>query len=208
MSYCTSDGRSPERLLAQARQGDPAALGALLDLYNNYLFFLARGQMGAVLRDRLAPSDVVQETFLEAHRDFHGFRGVGEAELLAWLRRILVRNLVDLLRYHSDDRRAQTRQESLDAMLERSAARAHQALAAGESSPSGRASRGEQAVIVANALAGLPDDYREVIVMRHIERLRFKEIATRMGRTSGAVRKLWLRALMQLRESIGGSSAS
>ena len=63
----------PERLLAQARTGDGAALGRLLELYRNYLRLQARALIGAGLRVRLDPSDLVQETFLEAHRDFARF---------------------------------------------------------------------------------------------------------------------------------------
>jgi RNA polymerase sigma-70 factor (ECF subfamily) len=65
--------------------------------------------------------------------------------------------------------------------------------------PSELAIRREQSVVLADALARLPDDYREVIVLRHLERIEFSEVAARMGRSSGAVRMLWARALERLR---------
>src|SRR5690242_15236861 len=95
-----SDGErpDPERLLAEARQGHGAALGALLELYRNYLHLLARTQIDLHLPGRASPSDVVQEAFLEACRHFGQFRGLGEPELVAWLRRILLRCLARLVR--------------------------------------------------------------------------------------------------------------
>jgi RNA polymerase sigma-70 factor (ECF subfamily) len=193
------DKETHEPLLARAREGDASAFGRLLELYRNYLYLLARAQMGGVLRIRLAPSDLVQETLLEAHRDFPQFHGNSEPELVVWLRRILTRNLVDQARRHHADCRTQSRQVSLDVLLERSGLEIHQALSADLSTPSAQASKREQAVLLADALVELPDDYREVLVLRHLERLKFEEVAVRMKRTSGAVRKLWMRALIQVR---------
>jgi RNA polymerase sigma-70 factor, ECF subfamily len=82
-----------ERLLDRARSDAGQSLGQLLELYRNYLKMLALTQMDRQLQVRCSPSDVVQETFLEAHRDFGQFQGQGEGQFLAWLRRILVNNL-------------------------------------------------------------------------------------------------------------------
>src|SRR5262249_42221775 len=90
----------PERLLALARAGDGAALGQLFELYREYLTLLASVQLGQRLRGKVDAADVVQETFLEAHRDFAQFRGATEAELTAWLRQVLARNLANLLRHY------------------------------------------------------------------------------------------------------------
>jgi RNA polymerase sigma-70 factor (ECF subfamily) len=188
----------PELLLAQARAGEAAALGRLLELYRNYLRLQARALIGAGLRVRLDPSDLVQETFLEAHRDFPRFVGQSEGEVLAWLRQILVRNLADQLKRHQAHGRDYRRQQSLEAKLERSSEDVEQALAAGLSTPSARAAKRELTVLLADALAALPPDYREVIVLRQLEHLKFEEIAVRLGRSCGAVRMLWMRALEKL----------
>src|SRR5207245_10035590 len=104
-----------------------------------------------------------------AHRDFPQFLGSTEKELLTWLRRILVRNLADQVKHHKAQVRNWKREESLEVLLDRSSSAAEQALAKGISTPSALASRREQAVLLADALARLPADSREVIVLRDVE---------------------------------------
>jgi RNA polymerase sigma-70 factor (ECF subfamily) len=101
----------PEQLLHLARTGSTAALGRLLELYGNYLALLARLQIGKRLQGKLDPSDLVQETFLEAHRDFAQFRGDSEAEFVAWLRHILATNLANLVRHYYGAQRRDVRLE-------------------------------------------------------------------------------------------------
>src|SRR4051794_17576727 len=99
-------GPDPERLLAAVRAGDRQALGPLLEQYRNYLALLARVQIGRRLRGKVDDSDLIQETFLEAHRNFDRFRGASEAELVSWLRQILAANLANLVRrYYGTKRR-------------------------------------------------------------------------------------------------------
>jgi RNA polymerase sigma-70 factor (ECF subfamily) len=189
-----------ESLLERARAGDVAALGRLLELYRNYLRVMARSLIAQALRGHLDPSDLVQETFLKAQREFPQFAGSGEPELVAWLRKILARSLANLAEHHRAGRRDHRRQTSLEAALDRSSAALHRALAAPVSSPSARASRREEAVRLADALERLPADYREVFVLRNLDHLPFEQVAAKMGRTSGAVRMLWGRALVRLAE--------
>jgi RNA polymerase sigma-70 factor (ECF subfamily) len=192
----------PEELIRRARGGDLAAVDRLLGLYRHYLSLVARSLIGPSLRARLAPSDLVQETLLEAHRDIARFEGVEESDLLAWLRQILVRNLTDQVRRHQAMGRDLRREQSLDDLLERSDRPLQSALASPAISPSEHASRREQEVLLADALARLPDQYREVILLRNMDRLPFEEVAARMGRSSGAVRMLWVRALERLNREL------
>src|SRR5439155_25392464 len=85
-----------DQLLAEALRGCGESLGALLEVYRGYLYLQARARLGLCLRARANPSDVVQETFLQACRHFGQFRGRTTQELLGWLRRILVHNLARL----------------------------------------------------------------------------------------------------------------
>jgi RNA polymerase sigma-70 factor (ECF subfamily) len=202
-----SADQGPERLLHQARQGDGEALGRLLERYRNYLVLLARLQIGRRLQGKVDAADLVQETFLKAHRDFARFRGQTEAELASWLRQILAGNLAHLVRRYCGTQRRDVRLErQLADELEDSSQAMGQGLMASQSSPSQEAARREQAVLLADALRQLPDDYREVIILSHLEGLSFPEVAARMGRTLDSVKNLWARALARLRRALGGPS--
>jgi RNA polymerase sigma-70 factor, ECF subfamily len=191
-----------ELLVVQSRAGDQGALGRLLELYRNYLRVLARSLIGPPLQVRLDASDLVQETFLKAHREFAQFAGSGERELVAWLRQILVRTLANQAKYHGSRVRDQRRQESLDVLLDRSSLAIQAQLADSVASPSAHAVRREQAVLIADALARLPADYREVFILRNLEQVPVDEIAVRLGRSPNAVRKLWGRAIVALKQAL------
>ena len=134
-------------------------------------------------------------------------RGSTEAELAAWLRAILAGVLGDAFRrYHGTRARDPAREVSLDAELDGSSRRLGQLLADTGPSPSAGAARHEQGVMLADDLSRLPEDYREVIVLRNLERLSHEEVAARMGCAVGAVRMLWLRALSRLRRELGQGS--
>lgn len=205
-SMSLSDSRV-SAMLADARLGSGEQLGRLLEHYKNYLRVLAMAQMEARLSSRLNPSDIVQETFFEAHRDFHQFRGRSSAELLAWLRSVLVNNLHRAVEHHlgaeKRDMRREVSLERIDASIEQSAVRLEQVLQDPGSSPSLRAQRQEREVALADQLAKLPRDYREVIVLRHLSGLPFDQIGERMQRSTGAVRMLWLRGVRELRRHMG-----
>jgi RNA polymerase sigma-70 factor (ECF subfamily) len=195
-----------ECLLRKACAGDGTALGRLLESYRGYLALLARLQIGRRLQGKVDAADVVQETFLEAHRDFAGFRGATEGELVGWLRQVLARNLANLVRHYQGTKRRDVRLErELEHQLDQSSRCLAQSLAAPQSSPSQQAARREQAVLLADALGKLAVDYREVIVLRHLEGLTFPDVARRMGRSEDSVKKLWARGLAQLRTTLGGN---
>src|SRR5262249_23739343 len=106
MNIVKTEGIDPVELLVQARQGQPQALGQLLDLYRGYLRLLLRLQIGRHLRSKTDDSDLIQETFLEAHRQFERFRGQSEGELVNWLREILAGSLAQVVRrYYKTQRR-------------------------------------------------------------------------------------------------------
>src|SRR6059058_1854595 len=100
-----TDASSPEQLLALARRGEGFSLGELLELYRGYLSLLARLQIGRRLQGKVDAADLVQETFLKAHRDLARFRGRTEAELVHWLRQILVANLAMQVRRYCGTQR-------------------------------------------------------------------------------------------------------
>ena len=200
----TSD---PEGLLRRAKAGDREALGLLLELYRNYLELLARMQIGRRLRGKVDAADLIQETYLAAYRDFGRFRGKTEPELLSWLRQILAYNLSDMVRRYCGAQRRDIRLERrLGEELEQSSRTLEGGLVACASSPSQRAVRREQAVLLADALRTLPADYSEVLFLHYLQGLTFPEVSRRMGRTLDSVKKLWVRALARLRQNMGGAS--
>ncbi len=191
-------------LLSLARAGDGGARGRLLEQYRGYLLLLARLQIGRRLQGKADASDLVQETFLEAHRDFGQFGGTSAGELVGWLRRILATNLANLVRHYLGTRRRDLRLErQLAAELDESSHVFDGGLVADLTSPSQQAGRRELAVLLADAVQHLPNDHREVIVLRHFEGLTFPEVAARMGRSVDVVKKLWPRALARLRRLLG-----
>jgi RNA polymerase sigma-70 factor (ECF subfamily) len=203
MSHETTE--DPEELLRLAQAQDVPAQGRLLEMYRNYLTLLARLQIGRRLQGKVDAADLVQETFLKAHRDLARFRGRTEAELVHWLRQILVASLAMLVRRYCGTQRRDVRLEcELAVALDHSSRVLDRGLVAADSSPSQHAARREQAVLLADALQQLPEDYREVIILRHMEGLAFPEVARQMGRTLDSVKKLWTRGLVQLRRSLGG----
>ena len=198
----SDSSQCPTVLLVRARGGDSETLSRLLEMYRNYLHLLARTQIDSDLRVRLDASDLVQETLMKASRDFPQFNGTTERQLMSWLRTILAHNLANLNKHHHARKRDLDQRRSLEDELDRSSMRIDRVLADSISSPSAQAARRERAVILADALARLPGDYRDVIVMRHLEEAPFAEIALKMGRSSGAVRMLWVRGLERLRNEL------
>lgn len=195
----------PEQLLCSAREGDHAALGRLLDLYRSYLAILARVQIGRRLQGKIDSADLVQDTFLEAHRHFGDFRGTSEGELVGWLRQILAGLVANLVRHYYGTKRRDIRLErELVNELDHSSHMLNQQIAITHSTPSQGAVRREQAVLLADVLGQLPDDYREVIILHHLEGLTFPEISRRMNRTVHSVKNLWARALAKMRHLVGG----
>src|SRR3954466_14287738 len=91
-----------------------------LEHYRDYLRLLARSQLDPRLRGQLDPSDLVQQTLLQAHQNLGRFRGTTDAELQARLRAILAQQLAQVARRHGP--RA-GRAQSLEQALERSSAR-------------------------------------------------------------------------------------
>jgi RNA polymerase sigma-70 factor (ECF subfamily) len=187
------DAQERQSKLDQALQGNTEALGELLHSFRPYIRVLVRACRSARLRAPLDDSDLIQDACLEAQRSFADFRGTTVAELLAWLRRLVLRTAGRTLRgfvgtAKRDPSREQTA-EDLDRLADKSG-----------SSPSAQAIRHEQAARMAEAVARLPEDMQQVLLARHMDGLAHAVIAAQIGRTESAVRMLYLRALRRLRE--------
>ncbi|HMP58753.1 MAG TPA: sigma-70 family RNA polymerase sigma factor [Gemmatales bacterium] len=186
--------------LAAARTGSAAALGEVLEACRVYLLMVAERELEPGLRPKGGASDVVQQTFLEAQQDFSRFHGTSAAELRAWLRRLLLNNLANFRRgYTGTAKRALGREIALDARTPDDTP-PHDWLEGDIPTPSRQLMADERQQALYAALAQLPEDYREVLLLRYQHEMPFEEIAQRLGRTSNAVRKLWSRAIEKLQE--------
>jgi RNA polymerase sigma-70 factor (ECF subfamily) len=173
-----------------------------LDRFRSYLLLLARTRLPRGIRSKVGASDLVQQALLQAHQGWEQFRGRTAGEQAAWLRQVLARTLANAARDLGRARRDVTRERSLEAALDESAARLEGWLAAEQSSPSQQAERHERAVRLAEALAALPDKQREAVVLRHFHDLPLVDIAEELGCTPGAVTGLLYRGLKNLREQL------
>lgn len=188
--------------VAKAIKGDQEAFGILLQQYRPYLQILARRQLDSVVNARVDPSDVVQQTCLEAVRDFVAFRGSEQGELVAWLRRILENNVSQSIQRHVV---AKKRSVAREHRLDDDSQEHGQALAGlpdDGSSPSRRAMRGELAIRLAQEVEGLPEDQREAIRLRHLEGWSLAQLADHFDRSESAVAGLLKRGLRALRSQL------
>ena len=200
------------RLLEQARTGDSESLGLLLKNYFRYLNSLSEGQIDPRVRQRVSPSDIVQETLLEAHRDFKSFVGTSLEEFTGWLRKILFNNLSTAIESHLlTAKRDIRRQRSLNQQNNdnsRIFGDMEQIINASATSPSAPLNSDESVKQLMMAIGRLPAAYRQVIELRHFEGMSFAEIAVRLDRTSGATRMLWMRAVEKLKNEMKDDSGS
>jgi RNA polymerase sigma-70 factor (ECF subfamily) len=173
-----------------------------LESYREYLRLLARLNLGRLLRSKIDPSDVVQETMLRAHRHAPQFRGSTRPEWEAFLRRILASTLADAARHYMRDKRDAALERSLEAELEASSGRLESWLTDHEASPSEQVRRQELLAKLAESLARLPEAQRTALELRYLHQppCSLADIAMDLGRTEKAVAGLLCRGLQELRE--------
>ena len=170
-----------------------------LERFRSYLLLLAGMQLEARPRSKIEPSDVVQQTLLEAHARLEQFEG-DDSALAAWLRQALTNNLRDAWRALRREKRDIRREQALAEQVAESSARLEGMLAAAQSSPSQQAARNEDLLRLADGLARLPEPQRQAIVLHHLQGFSLAETALNMKRTDAAVAGLLHRGLKALRK--------
>jgi RNA polymerase sigma-70 factor (ECF subfamily) len=169
-----------------------------LEQYREYLGLLARWQIDSSLRARIDPSDLVQQTMLEAHEALVRPEADIPTDVAAYLRRILGHNLVDAVRRHQAGRR----DVHLEQSLERSSLRLESWLADDHSSPEQKLARQEELRELAAALNGLPEDQRTAVELKYLQGESVADIAVQMKRSEEAFGGLLRRGLAQLRDRL------
>jgi RNA polymerase sigma-70 factor (ECF subfamily) len=186
--------------LPAAQAGSREALGQALEACRAYLLLVANRELDPALQAKGGASDLVQETFFEAQRDFARFSGRSAEELKAWLRQMLLNNLSNFARRYRDTDKRQ---------LDREVALATETPSGGWNEPTAKLPSPSRQLMARErieelfaALANLPEDYRRVITLRYQGGCSFEQIATHMQRSENAVRKLWFRAIERLEQEM------
>lgn len=188
-----------EGWLTAARGGSADALGQALEACRVYLLMIAERELDPLIRAKGGASDLVQQTFMEAQQDFSRFHGNNGGELRAWLRRLLLNNLANFRRsYQQTAKRQAKREVSIEA--DEDTTPREEWLAGDVPTPSRQLMADESQRALYAAIARLPEDYQQVLLLRYHDELPFEDIAVRLNRTSNAVRKLWSRAIEKLQE--------
>jgi len=212
-SVFLSEGRSGgssvtfHDLIEQARQGDRVALGRLLIAHDARLRGHISRRISHDLQGLLSVEDVLQETYIEAHRHIGGFEPHGPQAIYRWLAAIADHKLIDAARAAHAAKRPPPHR-ALTSPVDRSTSfLALAELVDDKGKTPSRVVAGQEAVrSVQVALAALPEACRQAVWMRHIEGQSVSEIATALGRTEHAVHQLCYRGLALLREQMGSRS--
>jgi RNA polymerase sigma-70 factor, ECF subfamily len=173
-----------------------------LEPFRRYLELLARVHLDASLRGKLDPADLVQQTLLRACAALPELRNRSPAALTAWLRQILAHTLADTVKHYHRDCRDVNLERSLEADLDHSSSGLAAWLAANQTSPSEAAQRNEELLNLANALAGLPEPLREVVILKHCRGQTLQQIADQIGKSVPSVASLLRRGLEALRHRL------
>ena len=196
------DAVGADELLQQARRGDREALGRLLEAQRAVLHRLAAGRLGERIEVRVNVSDIIQQTFLEAHRSFRQFAGRDARELAAWLQGILDHKVAGAVRDHTLLQKRDVRREQSMDDSQGGKGPLKQQLDAGISSPSEKAIREEEERRLTEALTALPADQREAVRLRHLEGWALADIARHLGRSPAATAGLIKRGMQTLRRRL------
>ncbi len=196
-----------EDLIQRARGGDRDAVGQLLEQFRDVLRVDARRRMGTMLNPRIAVSDVVQQTLIEAHQSFQQIAGAKQGELQAWLRLILTCNITNAVRDHLYvKKRSLNRERSItqsDSVLWRDGS-----LPSDNNTPSLEACRIEESLLLLEQLDKLPVDQSAAVRMRYLECRSIGEIAIELGRSKTAAAGLVKRGMEKLRNRMNDESPS
>ncbi len=191
----SEDSNQLQAWLNDARGGSNSALGRILEASRGYMLLVANREIDSGLRQKAGASDLVQETCLDAQRDFAAFRGTTEREFFAWLTQILINRVRNAARHY---RGTQLRDINREVTLERDLDQMAAALRGEDDTPSALVAAWEEERRVRECLDRMSEAHRRAIILRNWEGRSFAEIGEELGRSADAARKLWVRAVERL----------
>ncbi|HJQ80554.1 MAG TPA: sigma-70 family RNA polymerase sigma factor [Lacipirellulaceae bacterium] len=186
-----------DQLLDRVAQGKSSAAATLLDRHRQRLRRMVQLRIDPRLAARIDPSDVVQDALGEAHRRLPQFAAERPIPFYPWLRRIAWERLLQMRRHHLQAKRRSVMREDVLPLSGKSEILLAERLAA-SASPSEQLVRREMCQRVRRAIAELPDNDREVIVLKHLEELSFQEAAAVLEIGTAAVYSRYYRAIQRL----------
>lgn len=194
------DDAETTRLLESARAGSSEALEELFERYGERLLAIVRLRMGRSLRSQMESRDILQASLLKALSRFDQFAGDGGSSLMAWLARVAENEIRDRADYLGRQRRDAAREVALGSRDRQVADRIRSA--------SSRLVLSEQLQRLERVLEELPEDYREVVVLRRLEELTWTQVGQRLGRSPDACRMLLSRALAALTVGVAADESA
>jgi RNA polymerase sigma-70 factor (ECF subfamily) len=196
-----------EELLVEARDGRQGAVDRLLDRHREAVRRMIEMRMDRRLARRVDASDIVQEVLIQAHRRLKDYLANPAMPFHLWLRQMAQDRLIDAHRRHRvAARRSLDREQPLlaPAHLDRSTMELAAHLCDREKTPAAAAVLNELREKFVAALDELEEQDREVVMMRHFEKLSNSETAAALGLTPPAASMRYLRAVRRLRAVLGG----
>jgi RNA polymerase sigma-70 factor (ECF subfamily) len=187
-------------LISRARDGDETAKAELLGHFRHYLRLLAHLHLRQLLQAKFDESDIVQETCMQAAQAFHQFQGNSEKQLAAWLRQILANKGAAMARNYLADKRDVQVEIRLQHGFDKSSMDLARVIPDRNASPSQAAVRRERSVQLADAIAKVSGDKREVLILHGLQGSSVADVAKSMGRSEASTWKLWARGLQELRQ--------
>lgn len=196
-----SDRRSlTETTFQKARSGCAQSLGELTERYHRWLYALAARELGPDLRSKIGISDLVQDTKMLAHQAMPGFRGTSEREFREMLRQILINRARTLARSFRNTGKRDIDREADHEQRPCGTGSRHVGIADPRVTPSHSAMIREDIERILNLVATLPDQYREIVIQRSLQEVPLEQIARKMNKSADAVRKMWVRAILLLKD--------
>ncbi len=201
------DDSETEALLLRVEKGDESALTSLFQRDRDRLWRMVAVRMDPRLAARIDPSDVIQETITEASRRLPAYLKRREIPFYPWLRQIAWERLVQMHRRHVEAEKRSVRREVRWKLSDESVMQLAERLQMRGSGPSARLLREELRQRVRNALDQLPTRDREVVVLRHLEQLQYKEIAVVLDISVAAIQSRYRRAVERLHDLLSDPSS-